>query len=109
MPLWSMTTRVLMAAVSRGVGRETAHEVIKQHAVAAIRAWRSGDSVSNDLMDRLAGDQRLGLDGAELELLLREGEGETGAADQQVEAWLRRTKEVIGDDRAADYRPGSIL
>src|SRR5690606_20406249 len=28
------TTRILMAAVRAGVGRETAHEVIKEHAVA---------------------------------------------------------------------------
>jgi adenylosuccinate lyase len=35
------TTAVLMAAVRAGVGRETAHEVIKEHAVAvALRCGR---------------------------------------------------------------------
>ena len=34
------TTKVLMAAVRAGVGRETAHEVIKEHAVAAALAMR---------------------------------------------------------------------
>jgi len=34
------TTKVLVAAVRRGVGRETAHEVIKEHAVAVALAMR---------------------------------------------------------------------
>ena len=34
------TTKVLMAAVRAGVGRETAHEVIKEHAVAVALAMR---------------------------------------------------------------------
>ena len=34
------TTKVLMAAVRQGVGRETAHEVIKEHAVAVALAMR---------------------------------------------------------------------
>ena len=34
------TTKVLMAAVRRGVGRETAHEAIKEHAVAVALEMR---------------------------------------------------------------------
>ena len=34
------TTKVLMAAVAHGVGRETAHEVIKEHAVAVALEMR---------------------------------------------------------------------
>ena len=34
------TTKLLVAAVRNGVGRETAHEVIKEHAVAAALALR---------------------------------------------------------------------
>ncbi len=36
------TTKVLMAAVRAGVGRETAHEVIKEHAVAVALEMRRG-------------------------------------------------------------------
>src|SRR4026209_2434194 len=36
------TTKVLMAAVRRGVGRETAHEAIKRHAVAVALDMRAG-------------------------------------------------------------------
>jgi adenylosuccinate lyase len=34
------TTKVLVAAVRAGVGRETAHEAIKEHAVAVALAMR---------------------------------------------------------------------
>ena len=56
------TTKVLMAAVRDGVGREAAHEVIKEHAVAVALAMREKGAETNDLIDRLAADERLGLD-----------------------------------------------
>ena len=44
------TTKVLMAAVRAGVGRETAHEVIKEHAVAVALAMRESGAEGNDLL-----------------------------------------------------------
>ena len=49
------TTRILIAAVRAGVGRETAHEVIKEHAVAVALAMRE-KGLEPDLLDRLAAD-----------------------------------------------------
>ena len=54
------TTKVLMAAVRAGVGREEAHEAIKEHAVAAALALREQGVEGNDLLERLAADPRLG-------------------------------------------------
>ena len=54
------TTKVLMAAVRRGVGREAAHEAIKEAAVGAALDLRKG-AAENDVVDRLAADSRLGL------------------------------------------------
>ena len=51
------TTRLLTAATAAGMGREQAHEVIKEHAVAAALARRAGDDA--DLLQRLADDDRL--------------------------------------------------
>src|SRR5699024_10689236 len=59
------TTKVLMAAVRKGVGREVAHEAIKEHAVAVALDLREG-ARTNDLLDRLASDDRLGLTRDEL-------------------------------------------
>ena len=53
------TTKVLMGAVRAGVGREVAHEVIKEHAVAVALEMREQGTTGNDLLDRLAADPRL--------------------------------------------------
>src|SRR5690625_1026517 len=58
------TTKVLMAAVRAGVGREQAHEAIKEHAVAVALSMRESGSLGNDLFVRLGADPRLGLDRA---------------------------------------------
>ncbi|MBB1056787.1 adenylosuccinate lyase, partial [Dietzia sp. B19] len=60
------TTKVLMAAVRAGVGREVAHEAIKENAVAVALAMRE-EGREPDLLDRLAADDRLPLDRAALE------------------------------------------
>ena len=43
------TTKVLVAAVRNGVGREEAHEAIKEHAVAVALGMREGGA-ENDLL-----------------------------------------------------------
>ena len=78
------TTKILMAAVRAGVGRETAHEVIKTHAVAVALDMRRGTGPPTTCFDRLAADGRLGLDRAALEDLVAEPIEFTGAARDQV-------------------------
>ncbi|MBL9152226.1 MAG: adenylosuccinate lyase [Verrucomicrobiales bacterium] len=105
-----LSTTILMAAVKRGVGRETGHEIIKEHAVAAARAYRGGESPSNDLIDRLAADSRLGMTRDELLAALAEGQANAGAARAQIEAFRRQAEAIVaGVPGAADYAPGSIL
>jgi adenylosuccinate lyase len=103
------TTKVLMAAVRNGVGREQAHEAIKEHAVAVALEMRQGRT-DNDLFDRLAGDARLGLTREQLEGLVADPIDFTGAAVTQVRAVVRRIEEVVATDpTAAAYSPGAIL
>ncbi|HBL09558.1 MAG TPA: adenylosuccinate lyase, partial [Acidimicrobiaceae bacterium] len=61
------TTRVLVAAVVAGMGREAAHAVIGEHAVAAALARREEGVAVTDLIDRLAADPRLPLDRSALD------------------------------------------
>ena len=49
------TTKVLMAAVRNGVGREAAHEAIKEAAVGTALAMRAGQA-DNDVFAKLAAD-----------------------------------------------------
>jgi adenylosuccinate lyase len=103
------TTKVLMAAVRNGVGRETAHEAIKEAAVGVALDMRRGQA-ENDVFARLAADQRLGLTAAQLESLVAEPITFTGAAVAQVEGVVRRVAEVAArHPRAAAYTPGAIL
>ena len=102
------TTKVLVAAVRKGVGRETAHEVIKQHAVAVALSMREGGE--SDLIERLAGDPRLGLTQADLASLVAEPLTFTGAASSQVAHVARAVAAVVAaHPQAAAYQPGDIL
>ncbi|HET8618383.1 MAG TPA: adenylosuccinate lyase [Acidimicrobiales bacterium] len=103
------TTKVLMAAVRAGVGRELAHEAIKEHAVAVALARREG-APGDDLADRLAADPRLGLDRATVDAVLADRRGFVGAAPHQVESFVRQVEAVAADHPdAARYRPEPIL
>ncbi len=88
------TTRILIAAVRAGVGRETAHEVIKEHAVAVALAMREQRS-EPDLLDRLAADPRLPLDRAALDAALADKQAFTGAAGAQVDAVVAAVDELV--------------
>ncbi len=103
------TTKVLMAAVRNGVGRETAHEAIKEAAVGVALAMRQGQT-DNDVFARLAADERLGLTEQQLASLVADPITFTGAAVAQVAAVVRRVEEVAARyPDAAAYVPGAIL
>ena len=103
------TTRILIAAVRAGVGRETAHEVIKEHAVAVALAMRE-KGLEPDLLDRLAADPRLPLDRAALDAALADTQAFTGAAAAQVDAVVAAVDELVSRyPEAAKYTSGAIL
>ena len=103
------TTKVLMAAVRNGVGREEAHEAIKEHAVAVALEMRQGRA-DNDLFERLAADARLGLSREQIEALVADPIEFTGAARDQVASVVRRVEAALATDpEAAAYVPGAIL
>jgi adenylosuccinate lyase len=103
------TTKVLVAAVRGGIGREQAHEAIKEHAVAVALALREG-AATNDLAERLAADARLGLDREAIDAVLADRSGFVGAAPRQVEAFVRQVEAMVADHPdAARYRPEPIL
>jgi len=103
------TTRILMAAVRAGVGRETAHEVIKEHAVAVALAMRE-QGREPDLLDRLAADDRMPLDRAALDAALADRSAFIGAAHAQVADVVAQVQKLIdANPDAARYTPAPIL
>jgi len=104
------TTKVLTAAVRNGVGREVAHEVIKEHSVAVALQMREQGSEVNDLFERLAADPRLRLSAAELAALVEDPRGFTGAASAQVAEVAARVEALAAEHPAASgHSPAAIL
>ena len=101
------TTKILMAAIKAGVGREVAHEVIKEHATKAALQMREGKA--NNLLDALGADSRIPLDRAALDALIRDPIEFTGDARQQIARFVSRIDAITSAHPAqAQYKPGSI-
>ena len=103
------TTKVLMAAVRVGTGREQAHAAIKQHAIAVALEMRDGRD-SNDLLQRLAADPRLGLNVADLARALEQPLEFVGTAPEQVQAFVQSVAALVQRyPDAAKYKPEPML
>ncbi len=105
-----LTTTIMMEAVKSGVGRETAHHVIKEHAVATVNDLRDGSVSQNDLIKRLCDDDRLSLSESDLQAILIAGRDNVGAAKTQVDYFVSQIEEYKKKfPEAAGYAPGVIL
>ena len=101
------TTKILMAAVKKGIGRESAHEVIKEHSLATVANIRNGGE--NDLLHRIASDARIPLDLNELTALIAKPLEFTGVARNQTLQVIAKVAEVTARyPQAMDYQPGAI-
>ncbi len=98
------TEKILMACAERGRSRQVMHEVIREHSVAAGLAVKE-QGADNDLLVRLADDDRIPFDQAELENLIGNYQEFTGRAAEQTDEFLDevvapvlgRYQKMIGD------------
>ncbi|MEJ4113458.1 adenylosuccinate lyase [Corynebacterium kroppenstedtii] len=103
------TTRVLMAAIRAGVGREEAHEIIKENAVATALDMREKGAEQN-LIERLAADDRLPLGREQLDAALADRRVFIGAAGSQIDRVVARVDEIVAEHpEASVYAPGDIV
>ncbi len=79
------TETVLMRATAAGGDRQSLHERIRQHSMAATERIKGGGD--GDLLDRIAGDPAFGLGRDALEELVQ-GQHFVGRAPQQVDQFL---------------------
>jgi adenylosuccinate lyase len=104
------TTTILMESVKTGIGRETAHEIIKENAVAVVRDLRSGKISRNDLLKRLSENEKLNLSIDELNSIIEKSEKLIGLAQQQVDEFVKQVEfwsKKYPD--AENYQAGAIL
>lgn len=101
------TTKILMAGIKAGVGREEAHEIIKEHATKAVLEMREGKG--NSLLKALGDDPRFPLDLDDLENLISDPIEFTGDAREQINRVLKRIEKITSaNTSAAHYTPGAI-
>lgn len=108
-PFLSSTT-LLMEAVKKGTPRELAHKVIKEHAVATVRDLRNGVITQNNMLSRLAEDERFNLTEEEMWNIVSNAESLIGNAKEQIKIFVKQVVEFkILFPEAANYQPGKIL
>ena len=106
------TTEILNAAVLAGMGREAAHEIIRQHAISeALRMREKGQPPR--LARRLAqtpGFQKAGITEEKIGSLLQDKMHFVGNAQRQIAAVVKKGRELIGKyESQSKYEPKSIL
>jgi len=104
------TTTLLMHAVKNGMGREVAHEIIKEHAVSTAIDIRNGKGASSDLMSKLGKDERFMGSEMELSSLVESPTDLLGNISSQVTSVVRRVQEVTkARESDVNYRGQEIL
>ncbi len=87
------TEELLVRAVRAGGDRQAAHEVIRQHSIAAARALKDG-APANDLLQRLAADPAFGVPLDDLTDAIA-AERFVGRAPEQVDEFLAEVVEPL--------------
>lgn len=99
------TENILMAAVDAGGDRQSLHEKIRQHSVAAGHTVKQ-DGQPNDLLDRLRNDPDLA--GIDLDQVLSSG-GFIGRAPEQVDQFCESIVDPIVEKYHAQTPPDAEL
>ena len=100
------TENILMEAVKAGGDRQVAHEAIREHSVAVAKAIKESGA-ENDLLARLAADERVGLSAGELADIIAEGRF-TGLAEQQARDYVTYVLSALGGAEGADVRDAVV-
>lgn len=104
------TTKVLMAAVKAGIGRETAYAAIREHSKSVALEMREQGLDRNDLFDRLGNDARIPFDADQIRELVGKPVDFIGMADIQVSNFVKEVDAATAmypDE--INYQPAKIL
>jgi adenylosuccinate lyase len=102
------TTKIMMAFIKAGMGREDAHSIIKHHALAALNAKRLGEDF--DFVVALATDSRVTLTEPEIRELLSNPLDFIGNSKSQIVAIVEQIESIASlYPDAVTYTPAEIL
>jgi len=91
------TENILMYCVKKGGDRQTLHEAIRNHSVAAGKAIKR-DGADNDLLRRIADDPVFGITMSEIEEIIENGRF-TGRAKEQTEEYLTEVRQIFDNNK----------
>ena len=101
------STKILLAAVKKGMGREDAHQIIKSASLALASAMRQAQDV--DFIELLTKDGKLPLSRSEIEALISQPLSFAGNAIAQCQALLAKISPLLSrQPEAASYKAGPI-
>ena len=92
------TENILMHCTKAGGDRQTLHEAIRRHSVAAGKAIKQ-DGADNDLLDRIAADPIFGLSRSDIDEIIKNS-CFTGLATMQTEDFLSQVRDVLEKNSA---------
>ena len=106
------TTEILMTAVQAGIGRETAHEIIKKYAISEASKMRQ-EGKPPRLARRLAEDptfKKAGITEEKINSILEDKKHFVGNAKNQIDLVTRKAQRFIERYKAESrYEPKDIL
>jgi adenylosuccinate lyase len=107
------TTSILGVALRHGIGREKAHSIIKEHAIAEAIRMRQQGARGNNLIPLLAQDpdfKGAGITATELNETLKDRNQFIGNSYNQIDAVKTKAQSLIKRHAAqAQYEPEEIL
>ncbi len=102
------TTKLLVHGVRNGLGREEAHELIKERAVAAALAMRRGGDGGDHLLQGLADDPRFPAGRDELEAMIADDASLLGTIEAQVAGFCHQVEQLRSGRTDGVYRGSAI-
>lgn len=92
------TENILMHCVQKGGDRQTLHEAIRRHSVAAGRSIKE-EGADNDLLERIAADPAFGITMEEIQEILNRSDL-TGMAREQTVDYLAQVRAVLAKNES---------
>jgi adenylosuccinate lyase len=104
------STELLARAMSRGLGREQAHTIIRKYAIAEALQLRVEATSRNTLVEKLGADPEFPLSTAEIKAILADREQFIGNARRQIESVTKKIEPLLQKyNHARFYDPQPIL
>ena len=103
------STKLLVHAVTNGMGREDAHHLIKEHAVASALLMREGKGDGGQLINRLAADDRFPGTSEELWTMIRNPADLIGSVEAQIDSFRDKVERLSPEYGDSVYRGADIF